>query len=81
MSEWVDSNVEKVTIYQKAGGTPPVSDDRFYGDGVPFVVIEDMTKVAQYLDETTKEITQAGLDSSAAWLIKEPHVLYSILNQ
>lgn len=78
MSEWVDSNVEKVTIYQKAGGTPPVSDDRFYGDGVPFVVIEDMTKVAQYLDETTKEITQAGLDSSAAWLIKEPHVLYSM---
>jgi type I restriction enzyme, S subunit len=78
MSDWVDSTIGQVTIYQRAGGTPSVSNDKFYGDGVPFVVIEDMTKVAQYLDGTSKEITKAGLDSSAAWLIKESHILYSM---
>lgn len=78
MSEWVRSTVGKATTYQRAGGTPTAGSDRFYGGDIPFVTIEDITASSRFLERTAKTLTQAGLNCSAAWLIKEPHVLYSM---
>lgn len=78
MSEWIDSTVGSVTLYQRAGGTPTATTDSFYGGDIPFVTIEDITNGTRFLDRTVKNLTEAGLANSAAWLIKEPHILYSM---
>ena len=78
MREWVDSTVGAVTLYQRAGGTPTATTDSFYGGDIPFVTIEDITNGTRFLDRTEKNLSEAGLANSAAWLIKEPHILYSM---
>lgn len=78
MSEWVCATVNDVTSFQKAGGTPTATNNDYYGGDIPFVVIEDITKSSKYLESTVKFLTQKGLTNSASWLIKEPHVLYSM---
>lgn len=78
MSEWVHSTVGEVTVYQRAGGTPSVTVDEYYGGEIPFVSIEDITKSTRFLDKTEKRLSEKGLLNSAAWLIKEPHILYSM---
>jgi type I restriction enzyme, S subunit len=78
MSEWVHSTVGAVTAYQRAGGTPTASTDAYYGGEIPFVTIEDITNGTRFLDKTVKNLSELGLRTSAAWLIKEPHVLYSM---
>jgi type I restriction enzyme S subunit len=78
MSEWVHSTVGKVTAYQRAGGTPTATTDSFYGGDIPFVTIEDITNGTRFLDRTEKNLSESGLKNSAAWLIKEPHILYSM---
>ena len=78
MSEWVNATVEDVTKYQKAGGTPLATNPNFYNGDIPFVVIEDITNSFHYLTKTSKTLNKIGLDSSAAWFIDEPHVLYSM---
>jgi len=78
MSEWIHSTVGAVTAYQRAGGTPSVTVDEYYGGEIPFVTIEDITKSTRFLDKTEKRLSEKGLLNSAAWLIKEPHILYSM---
>jgi type I restriction enzyme S subunit len=78
MSEWIHSNVGAVTLYQRAGGTPTATTDAYYGGEIPFVTIEDITNGTRYLDKTIKNLSELGLNTSAAWLIKEPHILYSM---
>ncbi len=78
MSEWIDASIGELTIYQRAGGTPLASESKYYGGEIPFVVIEDMTRVSKYLESTSKSITSDALLVSAAWLIKDPHILYSM---
>ncbi|ASM78199.1 restriction endonuclease S subunit [Vitreoscilla filiformis] len=78
MSEWIHSTVGDVTVTQRAGGTPTASVPNFYGGEIPFVTIEDITAAGRYLDKTQKFLTELGLNSSAAWLIKEPQILYSM---
>ncbi len=78
MSEWVNSTVGKVTVYQRAGGTPTATTESFYGGDIPFVTIEDITNGTRFLDRTEKKLSESGLKNSAAWLIREPHILYSM---
>lgn len=78
MSDWVQSTVGQVTAYQRAGGTPTASTDSYYGGEIPFVTIEDITNGTRFLDRTLKNLSESGLANSAAWLIQEPHVLYSM---
>lgn len=78
MSEWVHSTVGAVTTYQRAGGTPTATNNSFYGGDIPFVTIEDITNGTRFLDRTEKTLSEFGLANSAAWLLKEPHILYSM---
>jgi type I restriction enzyme S subunit len=78
MSNWKSATIADVTLYQRAGGTPTATNNSYYGEEIPFVVIEDITKSSRYLTTTKKFLSQKGLVNSAAWFIKEPHVLYSM---
>ena len=78
MSDWSNATIGDVTIYQKSGGTPTSTNPDYYNGDIPFVVIEDITKSARVLKSTTKHLTYKGLISSNAWLIEEPHILYSM---
>jgi type I restriction enzyme, S subunit len=78
MSEWIDATVSDVTKYQKAGGTPVATNPDYYGGDIPFVVIEDITKSSRFLEKTENTLSCKGLLNSAAWLIQEPHILYSM---
>jgi type I restriction enzyme, S subunit len=78
MSEWVGSTVGGVTVYQRAGGTPSATVERYYGGDINFVTIEDITSGGRLLERTEKTLTQEGLRCSAAWFIEEPHILYSM---
>ena len=78
MREWIHATVGDVTVYQCAGGTPTATEDSFYGGDIPFVTIEDITNGTRFLDRTEKYLSELGLKSSAAWLIKDPHILYSM---
>lgn len=78
MSEWINATVDDVTKHQKAGGTPVATNPDYYGGDIPFVVIEDITKSSRFLEKTEKTLSIKGLSNSAAWLIEEPHILYSM---
>ena len=78
MSDWINAKIVDVTKYQKAGGTPIATNPDYYGGDIPFVVIEDITKSSRFLEKTEKTLSSRGLLNSAAWLIEEPHVLYSM---
>src|SRR5690606_7012321 len=78
MSKWIKATIGDVPAYQSAGGTPTASHAELYGGEIPFVVIEDMTRSSRFLESTEKMLTIYGLSNSAAWLIQEPHILYSM---
>ena len=78
MNDWVDSTVGGVTEYQRAGGTPLATVPHFYGGEISFVTIEDITRSGRYLDRTDRTLSATGLRGSAAWLLKDEHVLYSM---
>lgn len=78
MSEWVENTIGAITAYQKAGGTPTAGTELYYGGEIPFVVIEDMTVASKYLEQTSKSLTPRGLQSSAAWVVPQNHILYSM---
>ena len=61
-----------------SGGTPPSGTARFYGGGVPWVSISDMTNAGKYVRRTEKTLSQDGLTSSAARLYDERVVLYAM---
>jgi type I restriction enzyme S subunit len=61
-----------------SGGTPPSSVTRYYGGGIPWVSISDMTRGGKYIAVTEKTLTEAGLTSSAAKLYEPDVVLYAM---
>lgn len=78
MSKWIHGCINDVTSYQKAGGTPSVSNPDFYDGDIPFVLIEDITNSCRFLKKTEKTLTLAGVNNSSAWLVPDEHILYSM---
>lgn len=78
MSEWVEQPLGDVCTTLRAGATPTVDNPSFYGGGIPFVTIEDISRAGRAIERTTRTLTEAGLAASAAWLVPEGHVLYSM---
>ena len=78
MNKWIHGYLADVTSYQKAGGTPSVSNPAFYDGDIPFVIIEDMTNSYRFLTKTEKKLTLEGVNNSSAWLVPEGHILYSM---
>lgn len=87
MSEWPNFKIPKdwalrpvIDIAEKlrAGGTPSRKNKSFYGDDIPFVLIEDMTRSGLYLNSTEEFLSKSGLDSSSAWMVPAGTILLSM---
>lgn len=61
-----------------SGGTPPSGVSHYYGGGIPWVSISDMTRSGRFVETTEKTLSQAGLNQSAAKLYPEGVVLYAM---
>ena len=61
-----------------SGGTPDSKNPAFYGGGIPWVSIADMTSRGKYTKGSEKTLSQAGLDASAARLYAPGTILYAM---
>jgi len=75
---WVWARLGNVILAGRSGGTPDTKTTRYYGGGIPFVTIKDMTMAGMYLENTITNITDLGLQNSSAWIINPNHILYSM---
>lgn len=62
----------------RAGGTPATGNARYYGGGIPWASISDMTSSGRYVQRTQRTLSQAGLDASAAVLYPQGTILYAM---
>ncbi|MGQ9780597.1 MAG: restriction endonuclease subunit S, partial [Bacillota bacterium] len=76
--EWEVVRLGEVAEYMRAGGTPSRKEPRYWGGGIPFVLIEDMTSCGLYLHSTKETISQEGLENSSAWLVPPGSLLLSM---
>ncbi len=60
----------------KAGGTPSRSKQEYWNGTIPWVKISDFN--GKYVDETSEKITEEGLNSSSAKMIKKGSILFTI---
>jgi type I restriction enzyme S subunit len=61
-----------------SGGTPLSSVPAFYGGGIPWVSIADMTSSGRLIATTDKTLTSLGVERSAAQLLPVGTVLYAM---
>ena len=61
-----------------SGGTPVSSVPAFYGGGIPWVSIADMTRAGRVIERTEKTLTPLGLANSAAQMFAAGTVLYAM---
>lgn len=61
-----------------SGGTPTSSVRQYYGGGIPWVSISDMTSGGKYITQTHKTLSEDGLRASAAKLYEPNVVLYAM---
>lgn len=61
-----------------SGGTPTRSVSRYFGGGIPWVSISDMTGSGKYVSATSTTLTDEGLKSSSAKLYEADVVLYAM---
>lgn len=74
---WRDLKLGEVAS-MGSGGTPSSKISGFYGGGIPWVSIADMTSTGKYIQETEKTLTHDGISSSAARLYEPNVVLYAM---
>jgi restriction endonuclease S subunit len=61
-----------------SGGTPLSSVSAYYGGGIPWVSIADMTRAGRVIDRTEKTLTLLGLEKSVAQMFPAGTVLYAM---
>ena len=61
-----------------SGGTPKSTVPEFYGGGIPWVSIADMTERGMWINSTDRTLTKAGLDNSSAKIYPPNTVLYAM---
>ena len=61
-----------------SGGTPPSSNAAFYDGDIPWVSISDMTQCGKVISTTDRNLSVAGLNSSAAQMFPAGTVLYAM---
>jgi type I restriction enzyme, S subunit len=77
-NDWNFSSLENICTKIKAGGTPKSDKKIYYNGKIPFCSISDLTKSEKFLENTSKTITEKGLENSAAWIVPSNSILYSM---
>jgi len=76
--DWEVVRLRDVAKKIKAGGTPRKTIKEYWGGNIPFVLIQDITSSALYLQKTNETITEKGLKESNAWLVPPNSLLLSM---
>ena len=76
--EWEEKKLGDICKVAKSGGTPTSTKSNYYNGTIPFLSIGDMTEQGKYLTNTTKTITQEGLDNSSSWIVPINTIIYSM---
>jgi len=61
-----------------SGGTPLTSVADYYGGGIPWASISDMTDTPKYLSSTERSLTEKGLENSSAKLFPKGTILFAM---
>jgi len=77
-SDWSVSLVNEIVEKAQSGGTPKSTEKDYYNGNIPFLSISDLTIQGKYIRETTKSITDSGLNESSAWLVPINSIIYSM---
>lgn len=75
---WETKALKTFFKYGKAGGTPKSTESKYYNGNIPFLSIADITGQGKYITSTEKAITEAGIDSSSAWIVPANSLIYSM---
>jgi type I restriction enzyme S subunit len=75
--EWVQVSLGSVAA-MNSGGTPPSGRDDFYGGGIPWVSISDMTSSGRFISETERTLSDLGLANCAAKRFPAGTILYAM---
>ena len=83
--QWELNPLESLVKKIRSGGTPKTSEKSFYGGGIPFVTIQDITLAQKYIETTIKTLSEEGVKNSSAWKIpknyKKPKIVAAIQPQ
>lgn len=61
-----------------SGGTPLSTNENFYGGGIPWVSIADMTSGGKYIYKTMKTLSKEGLENGPAKIYPDGTILYAM---
>ena len=75
--EWEEFSLGSVAS-MNSGGTPPTGRDDYYGGGIPWVSISDMTSGGKFISQTERTLSAAGLANCAAKQFPSGTVLYAM---
>ncbi|CAC9615664.1 Type I restriction-modification system, specificity subunit S [uncultured Gammaproteobacteria bacterium] len=76
--DWQDEKLGDMCDIAKSGGTPKSTAKEYYDGNIPFLAISDMTKQGKYLTQTSKKISQLGIEHSASWIVPLNTIIYSM---
>jgi type I restriction enzyme S subunit len=72
--EWEEFSLASMN----SGGTPPTGRDDYYGGGIPWVSISDMTSGGKFISQTERTLSAAGLANCAAKQFPAGTILYAM---
>jgi type I restriction enzyme S subunit len=75
--EWEEVSLGSVAT-MNSGGTPSTGRDDFYGGGIPWVSISDMTSSGRFISETERTLSDTGLSNCAAKKFAAGTILYAM---
>jgi type I restriction enzyme S subunit len=75
--EWEQVSLGSVAA-MNSGGTPPTGRDDFYGGGIPWVSISDMTSSGRFISETERTLSDLGLANCAAKRFPAGTIMYAM---
>jgi type I restriction enzyme S subunit len=75
--EWEEFSLGSVAS-MNSGGTPPTGRDDYYGGGIPWVSISDMTSGGKFISQTERTLSAAGLANCAAKQFPAGTILYAM---
>lgn len=74
---WQEAALEDIADI-RSGGTPKTSDSSYFGGGIPWVSIGDMTASRKYLRKTERTLSDSGLNEISAGLFPKGTVLFAM---
>ena len=67
--DWEEKKLGDLFVKAGSGGTPKSSISEYYGGDINFLSISDVSESNGHIVQTTKKLTESGLQHSTAWIV------------